>query len=41
MHLLNEISYSTCKKKKFNTVQDIFHDQEFVVAVAFGFREII
>ena len=28
------------KKKKFKTVQDIVHSQDFVVAVAF-FREVI
>ena len=32
MHLLYE-------KKKFKTVQDIVHGQNFVVAVAFSFRE--
>ena len=35
-------SFSHLKKKKFKTVQDIVHGQDFVVVVvAFLFREII
>ena len=34
---LNEISQSSCKKKKLNTVQDIVHSQDFVVVVVVAF----